>query len=107
VAFFRSEAAALLHDSSSDATSSRQDGGLVLSGLVTQVSYPGGTWRHTIEVGDHLFYVDAPVRHTPGARVRIRLDPKATFLFPTEETPGKVGEEMTESRRTWADRRTA
>jgi ABC-type Fe3+/spermidine/putrescine transport system ATPase subunit len=101
-AFFRNEAAELLAEPSLDG-GTMDENGIVLSGDVIQVSYPGGTWRHTIHVAGRAFYVDAPVRHPPSASVRIRLKPQAVFLFPAV-FDSAVSEEGAESpRRAWVD----
>jgi hypothetical protein len=78
-AFFRSEAAALspVAEKQDPARGAR----LVLTGVVSQVSYPGGAWRHTVSVGGRDIYVDAPVRHPPSSAVRIHLAAGAVFLF--------------------------
>jgi ABC-type Fe3+/spermidine/putrescine transport system ATPase subunit len=84
-AYFRSEAAELLDAAGGNPASKERAGDLVLSGHVVQASYPGGTWRHTVRVGEREFRVDAPRRHVLTTRVRIRLPAEAVFLFPAED----------------------
>jgi ABC-type Fe3+/spermidine/putrescine transport system ATPase subunit len=105
-AFFRNEAAELLTESPTDAGRSPNDG-IVLAGVVVQVSYPGGTWRHTLEIGGRTFYVDAAVRHPPSANVRIRLKPQSVFLFPALADSVANEEDMKIAQRAWTDRSTA
>jgi ABC-type Fe3+/spermidine/putrescine transport system ATPase subunit len=83
-AHFRSEAAELL-DASSNPEKTRQSGDLTLTGHVVQVSYPGGTWRHTVRVGNRDFLVDATRLYAPTTKVRIRLPAEAVFVFPAED----------------------
>jgi ABC-type Fe3+/spermidine/putrescine transport system ATPase subunit len=78
-AFFRSEAAELLR--AEDNRGGQRPDQLVLSGTVSQVSYPGGAWRHTVRIGGRDIYVDAPVKHAPPMDVRVRLPGNAVFLF--------------------------
>jgi putative spermidine/putrescine transport system ATP-binding protein len=88
VAFFRSEAAELQAEPGTEPEFRNSD--IVLSGCVTQVSYPGGTWRHTVKIGGQEFFVDAPRRCEPSQQVRIRLDSNSVFLFssPADPQPG-------------------
>jgi putative spermidine/putrescine transport system ATP-binding protein len=74
---FRSEAAEVVDPG---APAGRE--AILLSGRVVQVSYPGGTWRHAIEVGSRQFLVDAPHVREPGTAVAVRLPAHAIFLFP-------------------------
>jgi hypothetical protein len=81
-AFFRSEAAMM---SEADANTDRQAAAanqLVLTGRVTQVSYPGGTWRHTVAVAGQEIQLDSPHRHAPSTMVQARLPDGAVFIFP-------------------------
>lgn len=87
VAFFRSEAAELQAGEASETAGARDASEIVLSGYVTEVSYPGGTWRHTVQVGEQEFFVDAPLRCDPSQRVRIRLDSDSVFLFSSPADP--------------------
>jgi ABC-type Fe3+/spermidine/putrescine transport system ATPase subunit len=86
-AFFRSEAAGLQAAAAAEPAEVRQNE-IMLSGFVTQVSYPGGTWRHTVQVGSKEFFVDAPLRHEPSQRVRIRLGSGSVFLFSSSALSG-------------------
>jgi len=81
-AYFRSESAELVGASTAAAPQASADGAIMLSGHVIHVSYPGGSWRHTVQVGEQEFHVDAPARHAPSQAVRIRLPAEAVFLFP-------------------------
>ncbi len=83
IAYFRSEAARLAADAADSAEHTGADE-IVLSGHITGVSYPGGTWRHAVQVGGRDFHVDSPTRHAPSERVRISLPSEAIFLFPRE-----------------------
>jgi hypothetical protein len=65
-----------------------------LFGHVAHVSYPGGTWRHSVRVGEREFQVDAPRAHEPMTRVRIRLPADAVYLFPAEDGPRTEREEQ-------------
>ena len=95
-AYFRSEVAALVEDE----PRSDPNGQILLKGRITQVSYPGGTWRHTVQVGDQDFHVDSSIRHDASTPVLVRLPAEAVFLFPTEYKPGSGDhEERMEARR--------
>ena len=93
-AHFRSEAAELVDVSPGESGARPATGELSLSGHVAHVSYPGGTWRHTVRVGEREFQVDAPRPHEPMTRVRIRLPAAAVFLFPAEDGPRPEREEQ-------------
>jgi hypothetical protein len=80
IAYFRSEAAEL---APKDAGASEP--GLALFGRVNAVSYPGGTWRHALQVGETEIQVDAEVAYPPGSEVRILVPPAATFLFRADD----------------------
>ncbi|MGH6926518.1 MAG: ABC transporter ATP-binding protein [Propylenella sp.] len=80
-AFFRSEAAEFAAAGPRDA-SGPDSNAIMLTGRVTQVSYPGGTWRHTVAIGGREVQVDSPTRHEPGVPVKIRLPSEAVFIFP-------------------------
>jgi ABC-type Fe3+/spermidine/putrescine transport system ATPase subunit len=90
-AYFRGEAAELGEVDSYDASMAPRANEVVLSGRVTQVSYPGGTWRHTVAVGEREVQVDAASRHAPPASVRIRLPVQSVFIFPhaRDAAPGE------------------
>src|SRR5690606_9658156 len=55
---------------------------LVLSGNVTQVSYPGGQWRHLVDLEGQIAVVDAPTAFEPGTSVCVRIPGKFLFVFP-------------------------
>jgi putative spermidine/putrescine transport system ATP-binding protein len=80
MALFRSESAEL--ESSGEPAAETTSDEIVLSGRVMQVSYPGGTWRHAVAVGEQEVQVDSPCRYEPDAPVRIRLPSHAVFMFP-------------------------
>jgi ABC-type Fe3+/spermidine/putrescine transport system ATPase subunit len=80
LAFFRSEAARLSEEAPGDCQPSSDE--LILTGRVTQVSYPGGTWRHAVTVGGSELQVDSPVQFRPSAPVRVCVPSEAVFLFP-------------------------
>jgi putative spermidine/putrescine transport system ATP-binding protein len=86
IAFFRSEAARLEEDAAAD-TAGGRPGEIVLSGYVTQVSYPGGIWRHTVQVGGQELFVDAPLRCATSQRVQVRLASDSAFLFLNSADP--------------------
>lgn len=75
---FRAEAATIAETSPGGA---HQGEGLVLSGDVVDVSYPGGLWRHTVRIGTEMIQVDAPRAVPPGTAVRITIAPDHLFLF--------------------------
>jgi ABC-type Fe3+/spermidine/putrescine transport system ATPase subunit len=79
IAFFRSEAARLADGASAEVDGSEE---LVLTGRVTQVSYPGGTWRHTVDVGGKEVHVDSPMQYPPSTAVRVHVPSDAVFVFP-------------------------
>ncbi|MFT4174061.1 MAG: ABC transporter ATP-binding protein [Rhodocyclaceae bacterium] len=77
VARFRGDAARLL-------AMGEGGEGLRLRGRVTQVSYPGGLWRHAISVGQHAVIVDAPVARTVGEDIDLLVPRDKLFVFPTQ-----------------------
>ena len=74
---FRADGAELVAAGSDDAG----DGVLDLVGHVEAASYPGGTWRHSVRVGDDVLLVDAPQPHGQGETVRVRIPAPSLFLF--------------------------
>lgn len=74
---FRSDAARLI-----DAADSASDG-LRLRGQVIQVSYPGGQWRHAVQLGEHTVIVDAHEARSPGESVDLLVPRDKLFVFPT------------------------
>ena len=62
---------------------------LLLDGEVAQVSYPGGQWRHLVDIEGRIVVVDAPTSFEPGTRVRVRVPGKALFVFP-EDGAGRI-----------------
>jgi putative spermidine/putrescine transport system ATP-binding protein len=76
VAHFRSEDARLC---SLDQTI---EGCLVLRGRITQTSYPGGFYRHTVTVGPCRYLVDDVRRLAAGEAIGIALPATALHLYP-------------------------
>ncbi len=74
-AHFRSETAMLI-DADAEITE-----GLLMKGIVTQVSYPGGFFRHAVTIGDLTFLVDHEFRIETGEAVEIFLKPDHLHLF--------------------------
>lgn len=75
---FRTEGAQLIDD---EMPASEAAGALYLFGRVEAASYPGGTWRHAVRVGDDIVLVDAAQPSTPGRAVRVRIPAQNLFLF--------------------------
>lgn len=80
IARFRSESIGVAD--ASDDTLSGKSGGLLLKGIVEQVSYPGGLWRHVIHLGDNSVIVDAEQRFEQGAQVHLRVPEDRLYIFP-------------------------
>lgn len=59
---------------------------LVLTGKISQASYPGGHWRYAVAVGDRQFMVDDSTRRVVGDAVGIGLAADAIHLFPAHAT---------------------
>jgi putative spermidine/putrescine transport system ATP-binding protein len=76
VAHFRSEQARLC------APDQPLDGCLVLSGRITQASYPGGFYRYAVRVGPHQYLVDDQRRLAIGDAIGIALPAAALHLYP-------------------------
>jgi ABC-type sugar transport system ATPase subunit len=74
-AYFRGEAAALGEPGGEGFD------GLRLAGRIRQVTYPGGHYRYSVEVGGGEYLVDDPRRLAPGSEVEIRLPPGVLHLF--------------------------
>jgi ABC-type Fe3+/spermidine/putrescine transport system ATPase subunit len=81
---FRAEAVQLLaaDDGSSEAATNALD----LFGHVEHVTYPGGSWRHAVKVGETAVLVDSARPMPPRSRVRIRVPSESLFLF--DRRPG-------------------
>ncbi|MGV1750725.1 ABC transporter ATP-binding protein [Agrobacterium sp. CG674] len=79
IARFRSET---LRMTAADAASGSERDGLVLTGKVAQVSYPGGLWRHVVHLGETSLIVDATTRFEEGAPVEITVPELALYIFP-------------------------
>ena len=77
---FRSEAAEL-HPSEAFPREAAVEGALVLDGEVTQVSYPGGTWRHVVSLAGQPVVVDSSRAFATGESVSVRIPGDALFLF--------------------------
>ena len=74
--FFRSEEARLIGVDEAGTDE------LVLPGRIAQASYPGGTWRYGIAVGDQVFLVDERRRLAVGDAVGIAIPAAALHLYP-------------------------
>ena len=79
IARFRSEAVRM--SVAGDASVSERDG-LVLTGNVAQVSYPGGLWRHVVHLGETSLIVDSATRFDEGTAVEITVPEPALYIFP-------------------------
>jgi putative spermidine/putrescine transport system ATP-binding protein len=79
IARFRSET---LQMTAADAAPGSERDGLVLTGQVAQVSYPGGLWRHVVHLGDTSLIVDSVTRFEEGAPVEITVPEPALYIFP-------------------------
>jgi len=75
---FRADGATLIAD---DAPMAATADALDLDGHVEAVSYPGGTWRHSVRVGDDVLMVDAAQPCAQGQAVRVRIAANDLFLF--------------------------
>jgi ABC-type Fe3+/spermidine/putrescine transport system ATPase subunit len=87
---FRSEAAEL-HPAVAFARDAATRDALVLDGVVTQASYPGGVWRHVISIGDATIVVDSSHAFANGDSVSVKVPADALFLFDAADC--KKGEE--------------
>jgi len=84
---FRAEGAQLLAD---DGTTRPAGDALDLIGRVEAASYPGGTWRHSVRVGDDVLLVDAPHAFGQGEAVRVRIPAENLFIFNSQgRMPGR------------------
>lgn len=81
IARFRSEAVQMRPQGETDASG---QGALVLDGIVEQVSYPGGVWRHVVHLGETSLIVDSHTRFEEGAAVEIAVPEKALYIFPRQ-----------------------
>lgn len=75
---FRTEGAQLIDDKM---PSSSAADALDLFGRVEAASYPGGTWRHSVRVGDDIVLIDAAQPCAQGQAVRVRIPARNLFLF--------------------------
>jgi putative spermidine/putrescine transport system ATP-binding protein len=79
VVHFRSEAASLAGgDAAADAGAGAA---LSLAGRVVQISYPGGVWRHAVEIGGRKVLVDSHLRFEAGAEVGLRVPRGSLHVF--------------------------
>jgi ABC-type Fe3+/spermidine/putrescine transport system ATPase subunit len=81
---FRSEAAEL-HPTDAFPREAAVEGALVLDGEVTQVSYPGGQWRHVVSVAGRPVVVDASRAFDIGESVSVSIPGDALYLFPASD----------------------
>lgn len=56
-------------------------GVLELRGQVTSVSYPGGHWRHAVNLGDQEILVDADQPFDQGEAVKVHIPENSLFIF--------------------------
>lgn len=80
-AHFRSEAATLVPPGSAADPQS-----VDFLGTVRHASYPGGVWRHAIDVAGVEILVDSKMNHKPGASVHVRVPNDALFIFPVDRS---------------------
>lgn len=61
-------------------------------GRVEAVVYPGGSWRHTVRIGDASVLVDGTEPLPPGSDVLVRVPASGLFLFstPVEGSAGQT-----------------
>lgn len=76
---FRSEAVQM---AAAGTSAISEKDGLVLTGTVSQVSYPGGLWRHVVHLGETSLIVDSATRFDEGASVEIIVPEPALYIFP-------------------------
>jgi putative spermidine/putrescine transport system ATP-binding protein len=81
---FRSEAAEL-HPADAFPRETPVEGALVLDGEITQVSYPGGQWRHVVSVAGQPIVVDSSRAFDMGESVSVRIPGDALYLFPASD----------------------
>ena len=81
VARFRSEAAALVQPGRVP------EDHLALTGRVTQHSYLGSIYRHSVSVGGHEFLVDDPRRIAVDREVEVVVPAGALNLFEPSDDP--------------------
>lgn len=79
IARFRSEA---VHMTRAGSATTSETEGLTLVGVVAQVSYPGGLWRHVVEIGEASLIVDSQTRFDEGAAVEMTVPEAALYIFP-------------------------
>jgi putative spermidine/putrescine transport system ATP-binding protein len=79
IARFRSEAISM--SAAGETGEADSAGVLVLHGAVEQVSYPGGTWRHVVHLGDRSLIVDSETRFDDGTAVAIRVPESSLYIF--------------------------
>lgn len=84
---FRAEGAQLI---AADGVSSGPSEALELFGHVEAVSYPGGTWRHSVRVGDDVLLVDAPQAVGQGEAARIRIPAENLFIFNSQDRASQL-----------------
>ena len=89
VARFRPEAARLaaVAAPSPEPPAADLSDGLAVEGTVSGVGYPGGLWRHLVEVAGTQVVVDAAAAHAPGARVRVHVPADALYVFEAADAP--------------------
>ncbi|WP_230530031.1 ABC transporter ATP-binding protein [Microvirga roseola] len=83
-AYFRDDAASL------EDPHAHIDGSLVLPGRIAQRTYPGGSYRYLVAVGDRHFSVTDGQYHEVDRPVGLRLPLELLHLFPATQPKGKV-----------------
>lgn len=68
---------------------------LALRGRIVAVSYPGGQWRHAIQIGAVEILVDAPRAFPAGSEVTVEVPAPVLYLFrpASPDAPKKHGSE--------------
>jgi ABC-type Fe3+/spermidine/putrescine transport system ATPase subunit len=88
---FRSEAAEL-HAADRFPKDRATEDALVLDGVVVQASYPGGVWRHVVNIGEASVVLDACLACSCVEAVSVKIPAGALFLFDAADCK-KGGEE--------------
>lgn len=81
-AYFRDDVASLVDPDA------RIDGSIVLSGNITQRTYPGGHYRYMVAIGDRHFTVTDDRYHERDCRVGLCLPLASLHLFSNAQTTG-------------------
>lgn len=79
---FRAEAVSLRPYQAGAARTDAADDDIVIKGQVSQLRYPGGQWRHQVEVGPYTLHIDAAHAIPAGSTVEIAVPRDRFFVFP-------------------------